>query len=353
MDHFFDVFKRQTLSNSERESIKTRIRLFMAAHPPRIPWYIRFADGTLSTMHAADSRKLFGLPVQSLAFAFALVLCIGVGTTYASEAALPGDVLYPVKIHVRERVQGALAVGVENKVQWSATLTTRRLEEAESLAAQGRLTPAVSAEIESQINTSAENFNEHVAALAKNPGNDALVANAQSNLEASLNAHENVLMVLADQSSSTEIAIASVLSNVRVHKMRTKDARTKAEAVLTAQDSQRVENVARQKKQIAEGKVQAIRVAAEKSAKKLETDATGDTAARTAVVVETIATTTASTGVHEVTDAERDLRQADEKMNAGDYGKAFEIYQAAIRAADVTRLELDATARLRSEMEND
>jgi len=238
-------------------------------------------------------------------------------------------------------------------VQWSATLTTRRLEEAESLAAQGRLTPAVSAEIESQINTSAENFNEHVAALAKNPGNDALVANAQSNLEASLNAHENVLMVLADQSSSTEIAIASVLSNVRVHKMRTKDARTKAEAVLTAQDSQRVENVARQKKQIAEGKVQAIRVAAEKSAKKLETDATGDTAARTAVVVETIATTTASTGVHEVTDAERDLRQADEKMNAGDYGKAFEIYQAAIRAADVTRLELDATARLRSEMEND
>ena len=40
--------------------------------------------------------------------ALALVLCGG--TAYAAESALPGDILYPVKLHVDETVQGAFAV---------------------------------------------------------------------------------------------------------------------------------------------------------------------------------------------------------------------------------------------------
>ena len=361
-ERVFEDAKKATFSSDERESIKTRIRLFMEAHPPRIPWYIRFADGTVSTYHAADSRKIFGFSVQRIrlahhkpiSFAFALVLCLGVGTTYASEGALPGDVLYPIKVNVSEKVQGALAVATEDKVHWNATLTTRRLEEAEMLAAQGRLTPTVSAEIESQLNTSAENFNEHIVALAQASSNDAFVADAQSNLEASLDAHANVLRALSDESSEVEAVVAPILSSVRAQEVRTKEARPKAEATITAQSNDRVRTVAREKKRIAEDKIKAIHTAAVQVQKptnsKIDADQPAVTlmAAKVGVSIE-VSTSTLPVEDIEISDAERALDEADKKLDAGEYGKAFETYQAAIRAADVTRLGLDATARLQDE----
>lgn len=360
-ERVFEHAKKTTLSSDERESIKTRIRLFMVAHPPRIPWYIRFADGTVSarwfdkTQHryVADPRRFLGLPVQPFSFALALVLCLGVGTTYASEGALPGDVLYPIKVNVSEKVQGALAVATEDKVHWNVTLTTRRLEEAEMLAAQGRLTSAVSAEIELQLNTSAENFNEHVVALAQAPSNDAFVADAQSNLEASLDAHANVLRILSDESPEVEAVVAPILSSVRAQEVRTKEARTKAEATITAQSSDRVRTVAREKKRIAEDKIKAIRTAVkvQKSTNsKIDADQPTVTlmAAKAGAIIE-VSTSTFPVEDIEISDAERTLDEADKKLDAGEYGKAFETYQAAIRAADVTRLGLDATARLQDE----
>ena len=41
-----------------------------------------------------------------------LLIFISTGTLYASETALPGDILYPVKIHATESLRGALAVTV-------------------------------------------------------------------------------------------------------------------------------------------------------------------------------------------------------------------------------------------------
>ena len=71
-------------------------------------------------------------------------------------------------------------------------------------------------------------------------------------------------------------------------------------------------------------------------------------AAKVGVSIE-VSTSTLPVEDIEISDAERALDEADKKLDAGEYGKAFETYQAAIRAADVTRLGLDATARLQDE----
>ncbi len=76
---------------------------------------------------------------------------------YASENALPGDLLYPVKIHVTEPIRDVLAVGAPSRAKWEATKAMRRLTEAEDLAGKNKLTPEYRGRIEKE-------FDKHIAA---------------------------------------------------------------------------------------------------------------------------------------------------------------------------------------------
>ncbi len=53
--------------------------------------------------------------------------------TYAAEGALPGDVLYPVKLSVNESVIELLQRTPQKKAQWAARRQERRLTEARRL----------------------------------------------------------------------------------------------------------------------------------------------------------------------------------------------------------------------------
>ncbi|MEK7509681.1 MAG: DUF5667 domain-containing protein [Patescibacteria group bacterium] len=80
---------------------------------------------------------------RPLAAALVLVLVSTTGISYAAESALPGDVLYAVKTKVNEPVKVALASSAEAKAEVQMTLAERRIEEATTLAAEGRLDEAV------------------------------------------------------------------------------------------------------------------------------------------------------------------------------------------------------------------
>ncbi|MCC7500565.1 hypothetical protein IT396_02065 [Candidatus Nomurabacteria bacterium] len=85
----------------------------------------------------------------------AVVFLISSGTTYAAEGALPGDTLYPVKVYVNESVVLSLARTPEAKAEAHASLAERRVEEAQALAAEGRLdastTEALAVEVEAHV----------------------------------------------------------------------------------------------------------------------------------------------------------------------------------------------------------
>src|SRR5581483_8271791 len=100
------------------------------------------------------SVYVFFSPRLASALAAVLIIVLGSGTAYASEGALPGDALYAVKVHGTEPALGALAVSDEAKAQWHATVAQTRLEEAETLASQGKLDATTSQEL-------AANFDEH------------------------------------------------------------------------------------------------------------------------------------------------------------------------------------------------
>ncbi len=68
-----------------------------------------------------------------------LFVLAGTGTVSAAQGALPGDILYPIKISVNEKVEVALAPTPAARAEVQVRLANRRVEEAQMLSSHGRL----------------------------------------------------------------------------------------------------------------------------------------------------------------------------------------------------------------------
>lgn len=134
----------------------------------------------------------------SLSVALVLLFAVGGGTAYAAEGALPGQVLYPVKVNVNEKVAEALAVTPEAKISFHASRAAERLKEAEALAAEGRLDATTTAQLEENFDSHLAQADELTQQLSESDEGAALEANVR--LESSLSAHSDILARLGDES---------------------------------------------------------------------------------------------------------------------------------------------------------
>ncbi len=135
-----------------------------------------------------------------------MILVLGGGSlSYAAEYALPGDTLYPVKVHVNEEMHGALALSPEAKAAWAARRAERRIKEAKTLAAAGRLTPEASTVIVAAFNTHIADAHTDIRLIAKSDQKKA--DHLSKETEA----------LLREQAASlpTDAAVAVVLENVQ------------------------------------------------------------------------------------------------------------------------------------------
>src|SRR6185436_14919248 len=93
------------LSQDEERAMRASIVQYVHAHPRE---------------HA--SRYGFRWLVTHPALGMAgLLIVAGAGTSFGAEGALPGDLLYPVKVKVNEEVRGALTLSSESKAEWQTT----------------------------------------------------------------------------------------------------------------------------------------------------------------------------------------------------------------------------------------
>ncbi len=132
---------------TDAEKAAMRARLVAAMTPAR------------SVPHKSPYQWMFYTRTVAT-FALVLVIIVSTGTAYAAEGALPGATLYPIKTNVIEPLTVALATTPAAKAEANATIAATRVEEAQTLAAQGNLTPDVAKVI-------SENYTVHAtAALA-------------------------------------------------------------------------------------------------------------------------------------------------------------------------------------------
>lgn len=143
-----------------------------------------------------------------------LFVIVGGGTASAAQGTLPGDLLYPIKVSITEKVEAAIAPTAVAKAGVQVKLAERRIEEAEALAAQGRLDATTSATLAANFDAHADAAHELAdAADADEPGAGVEV---KTRLASSLATHGAVLAKIGGESADESTKEESKVLSVRV-----------------------------------------------------------------------------------------------------------------------------------------
>lgn len=345
-EHIVKPLRGISLTDAERDEMRGNIRRFMVAHPIRdhVPlWERIFGTGFSNSL--AIRPAMAGLLI---------FFVVGTGTSYVAADALPGDFLYPVKINVNEKIASALAVTAEAKASHTADLAIRRLEEAESLAAEGRLTGQTRADIETRFKEHAEAFEQHVAVVAEKDQIEA-IAEVQSDLEASLNAHATVLADLSVLIPEVRSELAEIANTVTDQVRTVQSARLATEETIAVKVGKEIKTAATAKKRSVERDLLSVRArparpAAASSPAADTTNNQEDTAVMmtTSFSARTAATNTPPVSVDPITEA---FEQGSVKFEEGQYGEAFKTFQEAARAIKQEQLEDAAHKRLKIDVD--
>lgn len=147
-----------------------------------------FKNLFVSTFNFVKQRQL-------VAVALALVLIIGAGSTaaFAARYSLPGDLLYPIKINVYEKLESALAVGPEAKARIAVKHSVTRIEEVEKLAAQGNIDQ-----------TDEQTVNENFAIQTKEVADNILKLKTDGNIQAAIKVSADFENVLTDHKKNLD-----------------------------------------------------------------------------------------------------------------------------------------------------
>src|SRR3989338_2882228 len=193
-----------SLTNAERVQMRRTLHSYMEMKPLRTS--------------ASAPVMTFGWLFTMRPVAAVLVLAVFVssaGVSYASENALPGDVLYPIKIRVNEPVKGALAVSASAKTAWAMDVAGERVKEAATLAAEGSLNTKTQDELQVDFERHAR---QATVAMEENASSSPEVSGeAAVRFEAQLTEYENVL---AQIGAAKDVDVVVLTSSVKSERER-------------------------------------------------------------------------------------------------------------------------------------
>jgi len=109
-------------------------------------------------------RMFFRPLTASLSSALVLLLAGG-GVAYAAEGSMPGDLLYPVKVHITEPIISGLSLTSARRAQWNIQTIERRLNESNALNQKPNSTER-QAILHSQMEENVASLGEHLRDLS-------------------------------------------------------------------------------------------------------------------------------------------------------------------------------------------
>ena len=196
----FNTLKKQSLTKDERTSLLARIDEYRSFTPVR------------SETPAPEKRPRSFLSFRPAPVIASLLIFsfVGVGTAAAAEGAVPGDVLYPVKVGVTENVRAVVAQNDEARAEFEAWRAERRLDETHKLVARNALTNARKGTLEKRFEEHAARVETRIAAISET--DPELAAELSTKFEASLAAHDALLESI--DATSTESTRGIVRKNL-------------------------------------------------------------------------------------------------------------------------------------------
>ena len=219
--------QKTVMNTEEKGAVRGAVVSYMKENPQKTNSFVRNSgDSRLQYRTSNFNNRLITKTRMTIAIIIALLL--GGGTSFAAENALPGDVLYPIKVYVNENVQELAAVSDRAEAKVQAKLAERRLEETEKLAAEGRLSTEISADLKLRFEEHAEKSKERRSKVED--GDDAEeAAEINSDIEVSLKMHQKLLEDIGDGDQKTEDLVKDILEGVRHHLKETGEKRASME----------------------------------------------------------------------------------------------------------------------------
>jgi len=139
-----------------------------------------------------------------------VVVVFGTGTSFAAQVALPGDLLYPIKVSVNEEIKSIFLSGV-NETEYEVVRAKERIEEVKKLIAQNKLSPDVQVKIATKLSSHVTKVEKGVEELTKK-GELKSAFEISSNLENSLVESEIAIAKIA----KNDVAVPGVAVQVAV-----------------------------------------------------------------------------------------------------------------------------------------
>ena len=191
-DHIKKVANEIHLSTDERNLMRGRVVEYMRFTPAiGVTRGIRIHTQTVSVRFAAVFAML------------ALLFTSGVGVSYASNDALPGDALYVVK-EMQEGIVAFALITDAQKAQWEVERVHRRLEEAEALAHKGELTEETEVLITMKYAEQADRANVQIDAVEENDPQKAQALRVALTVGIEARAEALAMGVVTDTTTNTK-----------------------------------------------------------------------------------------------------------------------------------------------------
>jgi|GEM_PF-5164978 len=219
--------KRIQLTSDEDADVRGRIVAYMREHP--LPENVRHQPiAPSSYMGILFSNPFRTLKPVPLLASFVFISAFVFSLLFASQIAIPGDLLYPIKIHLVEQTTATLHFSIGSRTEFELERLVRRLEEATQLAATGRMVPATKQSISEQITMQLKRIKEITEILVReNSDEEALYVH--SKVESLLLAHAVVLGSFLEESEEKSKDVEDFLSEVTVVEKQVKNSRVNSE----------------------------------------------------------------------------------------------------------------------------
>ncbi len=300
------------LKKKDKELMRSQVVAFMKQHPRE------------NNVPVRASFSWFGFKVnkpilQYASMASVAVLLFGY-VAYAAQGSLPGDPLYSVKVGVNEKVAGFFLASDKSKAQYEVQLAKMRLEEIEKVAVEGKSNEKTDLQVTSLLNDNIENVKKYSDHIKSKDEVDALEIN--SDLEASLNAHSQVLNKLEN--------VKKILSDVNDKTNKIKKERQDDEGKLDDR-SQALKSSAEGKLNATTAKVKEVNSFVEKKKSSINEEAYNLAKANLLLANEAIV-------------------QGQQELQAGNWRKAFSLFQQAIRMAQETQITIKTSISLKLDL---
>lgn len=198
MNELFKKIKNERMTPEEKQVGINQLQAFINANPVTSPWYTKFGNKIVSPF--TDGIMMHH---KMLASAFVLIILVSAtgGTSIAARNSIPGDVLYPVKINLNEKVETFTALSPEAKATVEAKHVDERLTEAEQLTEQDKFNNGLKTQVETQFSQDLQNAMIHVNTL-NSKGDSKSAKRVKASVENSLQKHKVVVEEILNNKNS-------------------------------------------------------------------------------------------------------------------------------------------------------